>query len=122
LTIDAAAHPQPGVPYLGAVMDDNDTQVISWIQYDSPAQQSGLSAQDRVVAIDGTPMSERTMDAVLETKKPDDRIKLLIIRGDRVREVEVVLAQRLEKSCKIERIDNPTALQSAILNSWLRSQ
>ena len=122
LKIDTEPRPQPGVAYLGAVMDNNDTQVISWNRYDSPAQQSGLSARDRVVAIDGTPMGESKMDDILKTKKPDDKIKFLIARGNGDKEVEVVLAQKLEKSCRIERIDNPTSLQSAILNSWLKSQ
>ena len=48
------------------VRDDDDTQVISWIHTGSPAQHSGLSAQDKIVAIDGTTLGESKMDDILE--------------------------------------------------------
>jgi predicted metalloprotease with PDZ domain len=121
LKIDTELRAQPGAATLGVVMDNNN-QIISWIQYDSPAQKSGLSAQDQILAIDGVPAGKSRMADILKTKKPGDKIKLLVTHNNRDKEVEVVLGQDMERSFKIQRVDNPTALQSAILNSWLKNK
>ena len=121
LNIDTQLPAQPGAAYLGAVMENNN-QVISLIRYDSPAQKAGLSAQDKILAIDGAPSEKSKMADILKSKKPGDRIKLLFVRNKKEREVEVVLGQNPDKGYTVQRMENPTGLQKAILDDWLRRE
>ena len=116
LKMDTELRALPGA-YLGADVGNNQT--ISRIEWDSPAQRSGLSAQDQVLALDGVPMRNQKMDDILKARKPGDKLKFLVARRDGLKEVEVVLEQKKERSYKLAPVDNPTALEAAILKDWL---
>jgi predicted metalloprotease with PDZ domain len=119
LEIDVEPHEVDGV-YLGASTREQDgNMIISNVEWDSPAMQAGLSAQDEIIALDGVRVSARTISEILRQKKPADTIRVLFSRGGTVREVEVVLGKRQEPSFSIRPIVNPTPLQSEILKSWL---
>jgi predicted metalloprotease with PDZ domain len=120
LDIDLTPRDLPGV-FLGAETETQDgSLVISRVEYNSPAQQGGLSARDEILAIDGIRAAARTMGEILGTRKPGDRIRVLISRRNMVREVEVVLGGRSERSFRFGLLPNPDALQSLILKDWLR--
>ena len=126
LKIDTDVRGLPGA-YLGAFTGGGGRggrgaappNVISRVEYDSPADHAGLSAQDEILAIDGTSIETRGPAEIVNTKKPGDRIKILIARDGRIRQIEVVLGSRMERSFKIQPIENPDALQAQILKSWL---
>lgn len=130
LNIDTELRSQTAGTYLGAVTGNGgrggrggapvNSNVISRVEYDSPAERSGLSAQDEILAIDGAALGNRNPDEVLKTRKPGDRIKVLIARGGRIRELEVVLGAKMQRSFKIQPVDHPTELQSSILNNVLK--
>jgi predicted metalloprotease with PDZ domain len=103
------------------VMDNAKNQAISLIEYDSPAQHSGLSAQDQILAIDGVPTGKNKIDDLLKTRKAGDRVKFLIAHRNTIREVEVVLGAKMQKSFKIQPLENPTESQAAILKDWLKN-
>jgi predicted metalloprotease with PDZ domain len=97
------------------------THVISRVEYDSPAAKAGLSAQDEILGIDGSPLGTRSVDEIIRSRKPGDKIKLLIAHHDGVREVEVVLGSKMQRTFRIQPIDNPTPLQVAILKDVLKN-
>jgi predicted metalloprotease with PDZ domain len=119
LKLDAELRASPGA-YLGADMANNGT-TISRVEADSPARAGGLSAQDQILAVDGSPIGNRKLDDILRTKKSGDTIKLLVARANRIAEVSVVLGVKMERSFKITLVDNPTPLQAAILKDWLKN-
>ena len=93
-------------------------QVISQIEYDSPANRAGLSVGDEILSIDGVRMS--SLNDALRGRKPGDRVRILVARDRRLREIQVVLGSKMERSFKISRLAKPTELQSAILNGLLK--
>ena len=137
LDIDTELRAQPG-PYLGAVFggagamapapgagrgaaDNPASHVISMVVYDSPAEHAGLSARDEILAIDSSPLAGRTVDEILKTRKPGDKMKIVIGHHDEIREIGVVLGSKMQKSFKIQPVGNPTAIQAAILKDWLNN-
>ena len=120
LEIDVTPTELPGA-FLGAVTQPQDGNlVISSIEWGSPAQRVGLSARDEVLALDGIRADARSMDQILESKKPGDKVKVLVARRGKIREVEITLGKKTERSFQIKPIADPTALQSALLGDWLR--
>ena len=136
LKIDTELRAQSEGPYLGAIFGNAggrgggsgrgggapvNNHVISRIEYDSPAERAGLSAQDEILAVDGVPVGNRSVEDILKTRKSGDKIKVLMAHDEGIREVEVVLESKMERSFKIQPDANPTALQSAILQDWLKN-
>ncbi len=97
-----------------------DSAVISNIEWDSPAQRAGLSVQDEIVAVDGARVTARSIAQVLESRKPGDKAVLLVSRRGQMREVEVTLGRKAERSFRIKPMSNPDPLQAAILKDWLK--
>ena len=130
LNIDTELRGQPAA-YLGAVIGNggrggrgaaaspNSAQIISRIDYDSPAGHAGLSVQDEILAIDGVRVGNNVAESI-RRRKPGDRIRILVARDNRTREIEVVLGTRMERSFKIQPMKNPTPLQSAILKDLMK--
>ncbi len=99
-----------------------DSAVISNVEWDSPAQHAGLSVQDEIVAVDGARVTARTIAQALESRKPGDKAVLLISRRGQVREVDVTLGRKTERSFRIKPMANPDPLQAAILKDWLKEK
>ena len=122
LDIDLAPIAQPAA-FLGADTQFQDGNlVISSVEWDSPAQRAGLMAQDQVLALDGTRVSAKSLEETLKSKKADDKIHVLLSRRGAVREIDVVLGQKMERSFKIKPAANPAAIQAAILDDWLKQK
>jgi predicted metalloprotease with PDZ domain len=120
LNIDVDPVAQPGA-FLGA-----DTQfqegslVISSVEWDSPAQRGGLMAQDQILALDGTRVNVKSLDETLKLKKAGEKIRVLLSRRGTIREIDVALGQKMERSFKVKAVGNPDPLQAAILEDWLK--
>jgi predicted metalloprotease with PDZ domain len=113
--------PAPGATAGNGASAASTSHLISRIEYGSPAAKAGLSAQDEILGIDGTPLGTRSVDELLKARKPGDKIKLLIGHHGDIREVEAVLGSKMQRTFKIEPVDNPTPLQSAILKDVLKN-
>jgi len=120
LEIDVTPKEQPGVFFGAATRTQDGNLIISSVEWDSPAQKGGLSAQDEILALDGVRASARTLARFLDAKKPGDKIRVLIERRGMIQEKEVVLATKTERSFRIRPMSDPNPLQAAILANWLR--
>jgi predicted metalloprotease with PDZ domain len=119
LDIDMAAAQRPSA-FLGATAEFHDgSLVISSIEWDSPAQHSGLMAQDQILALDDTRVNAKSMDEMLKSRNPGDKIKVLLSRHNSIREMEVVLGQSPQRSFKIKLQSNPSPLAVTILKNWM---
>jgi Zn-dependent M28 family amino/carboxypeptidase len=61
----------------------------------SPAEKAGIAAGDVILAIDGADVADlKGYSALLKTKKPGDKVKVRVRRGDETKELEATLAAR----------------------------
>jgi predicted metalloprotease with PDZ domain len=119
LKVDTELRAGPGA-YLGADIAANGN-VIARVEMDSPARAAGLSAQDQILGIDGSPLGNRKMDDILKTKQPGETLKVLVARGNRFEEISVALGTKTERSFKLTPVENPGPLEAAILKDWLKN-
>ncbi len=120
LDIDVEPRAVPGA-YFGAVTEDQGgTAVISRVEWDSPASRAGLSAQDRILAVDGSEVTAGALIVSMRSRQPGDTIRLLVSRRGAQREIEVVLGQRTERGFRITVLPGPMPPQASILSSWLK--
>ncbi len=122
LEIDVSAHELPGVFFGASVRDQDGRLEITSVEWDSPAQQGGLSARDEILALDGTRADARILDRILDSKRSSDTLRVLISRRGRVQELEVVLGKKSERSFHIRPSSNSDRLQKSILADWLREE
>ncbi len=104
----------------GPIQDQGGNPIISNVEWDSPASLAGLSVQDEIIALDGIRATSRSMSEILASKKPGEKVRILISRRNRIREVEVILGKKKERSFRITPLSNPDPLQSTILKDWLK--
>ncbi|MCJ7564575.1 MAG: PDZ domain-containing protein [Candidatus Aminicenantes bacterium] len=120
LDIDVQPRELAGAWFGAAAQDQNGNLMISNVEMDSPALQAGLSVQDEIIALDGTRVTSRTMSEMLNSRKAGDKVRVLISRRNAIREVEVVLGKKMERSFRIKPLANPNPLQAAILKDLFR--
>ena len=72
--------------------------------------------------MDGVRVTSRTLSDILNARKPGETVRVLLSRHGAIREFDVVLGKRTERSFRITPLPNPTPLQAAILEGWLKSQ
>jgi predicted metalloprotease with PDZ domain len=120
LNIDVTPAAQPGA-FLGASTQIQDGNVaISSVEWDSPAQHAGLMAQDQILAVAGTRVNQKSLEDTLKSKKEGDKVQVLVSRRGAIREIEVVLGKKMERSFKITLAS--TSNPNPILDDWLRQQ
>jgi S1-C subfamily serine protease len=59
-----------------------------------PAAEAGVKVGDVVLELDGQPVSEDSIGAVLEKKKPGDAVEAQILRGGKREKVRITLGER----------------------------
>jgi len=59
------------------------------------------------------------MGKILKGKKPGDKVAVLVSRRGKIRELEVILGKKPERSFAIMPVADPTPMQAAILKDWL---
>jgi predicted metalloprotease with PDZ domain len=120
LAIDLEPRPAAG-PWFGAsTQDQNGSPVVSTIEIDSPASLAGLSAQDEILAVDGTRVNQRSLTGTINAYKPGDTVKVFFSRRGAIRETAVTLGKKAEPSFLISPLPNPSPQQKALLDGWLK--
>ena len=120
LDIDLTPRDVPGAWFGAAAQFQENALALTSVEPDSPAQHAGLSAQDRILAIDGIRVTAKSLSDDLKQRRAGDRIRVLYSHHDAIREVEVPLGKKTERSFTIQPVANPGPLQAAIFEDWLR--
>jgi predicted metalloprotease with PDZ domain len=117
--------------------------VITSVTPGSPAEIAGLKSGDQLVEVEGTKATPKVINDLLTPsqpsgrrgaagaqtpaptpnatlKSPGDKIKIQILRGGAVMDLEVALGKNVKRTFAFEPLPNPTPLQTNILNDWLR--
>jgi predicted metalloprotease with PDZ domain len=98
---------------------ENRTRVMS-VTAGSPAYDAGVDIGDEIVALNGLRVRTSDLPDRLADYKPGDKVKLTVFRRDRLREFDITLALQRVPSYKVTRVEQPTPLQKAIFESWLK--
>ena len=61
-----------------------------------PAAAAGVKAGDILLELDGKPVTEETVGAALESKKPGDEVEATLLRAGKREKVRIRLAERKE--------------------------
>ena len=120
MDIDVKPTEKPGAWFGASTREQEGSLVISGVEWDSPASHAGLSLQDEVIALDGNRVNAQTLKDALGQKKVGDKVKVLAARRGVIREFEVILGKKMERSFDLKPISNPNPLQAAILKDWLK--
>ena len=105
----------------GAIVEDRDGRlVVAAVEPRSPAAATLLS-DDVLVEVDGARLDAEKFDALLAARHPGDRLRLTIERNGKRLDVSLALGHRVERTFRIKPAAAPSALQAAILNSWVQA-
>jgi predicted metalloprotease with PDZ domain len=114
IEMDTAPTRATGAAWGAATEDRNGVAVASRVEWDSPAARAGLSVQDEILAVEDVRATSASIAAALASRKPGDRLKVLVSRRGRVIDLEVTLGPRTERSFRMTPIPDPTPLQKAV--------
>jgi predicted metalloprotease with PDZ domain len=110
---------EPG-GWLGVEIEEKGGRtLLKAVRSDGPAAEA-VAAGDELVALDGIRASAETLPKRLAEKRPGARVRLTLLRGDRLLEAEVRLRRPPEE--KISLVPDPKATAAArrLLDGWLR--
>lgn len=120
LNIDVKPKQLPGA-YLGIKAKmQNDSLVVSSVDWDSPAWKAGVRKGNVIVHVDGKPATETDIAYIFPDKKAGDKINLSLIKNDTKVDYSIILSIKSERSFAITSMSNPDKLQAAILKDWGR--
>jgi predicted metalloprotease with PDZ domain len=103
--------------WLGVTLRGSST--LSAVLDGSPAMESGLYADDEVVALDGFRVDGSALVARCEEKRPGESVRVTVFRRDQLLEVPVTLGQRPADAVYLSRVDAPSAEQQSAFRAWL---
>jgi serine protease Do len=85
-----------GGPFIGVVGEpDSDVAKIAEVQDDSPAAKAGILADDIIIEFAGKEvMNFETLAGAVRTRKPGDKVKVKVSRGDDTVELELTIGKR----------------------------
>ncbi len=110
-------------PYLGAIVEDQDENlVVAAVENNSPARLADLEAQSVIMKLNGRKVNAKNWNEEIASRKPGDTILLAITFDGADREVSIRLSNKMEQSYKVEALENPTPLQSQILQSFMQQE
>lgn len=107
-------------PFLGiTVHSDNGRELIRFVEYGSPAQQSGIDPDDELLAIDSLKVKASQLNDRLKNYQPGDKIAVTVFHQDELRTYPVVLAEPCPKTYQVVPIADPMPSQFQRFQGWL---
>jgi predicted metalloprotease with PDZ domain len=85
-----------------------------------PGWVDGINVGDEIVAVEGTPVTDQA--ALLNGKKPGDKINLTISRDGKAMILPVTIQRNPRMKYKIEELPNATPQQLVVRKKWLKLQ
>ncbi len=120
--LDVDLTPKTGAAWGAATDDRNGVAVVSRVEWESPASRAGISVQDEIRSVNGVAATSRSIAEAIDAARPGDRLRLVIGRRGAAQDVEVTLGPKAERSFRMTPMADPTPLQRAILEGWLKEQ
>ena len=107
--------------YLGAdLTQEGDRLMVTRVLAGSPAYEQGLNTGDQIIAFDNMRVNKDFFDARLAEKRPGQLVSLTIFRFDDLSALPIKLGSMSDATYRIIPVENPTAEQKRIYQSWLK--
>ncbi|MES2330894.1 MAG: PDZ domain-containing protein [Bacteroidota bacterium] len=119
LTIDTTTHELSGGWSGISTRTRNDSLIVNSVDWQSPAWNTGIRARNIIVKLNGTNASEKLFRDIMNDAKDGDKFSIGYIAGGVLKEAEIRIATKKERSYSIKPLANPGALQLSILKDWL---
>lgn len=119
LSIDTALQELPGAWFGADVRERNDSLFVSNAEWLSPAWEAGLRRQQYILDVNGEKINASNLRELISQSKPDEKIRIRYSGSAGVKETEVTLGIKKERSYKISIDPSPDPLQASIQKSWL---
>jgi predicted metalloprotease with PDZ domain len=109
--------------YLGAdVEDSGDFVNVKDVRAGSPAYEQGLSAKDKILALDGARVNKESFEARIASKRPGDIVRIAVFRNDDLRTIDIKLSAVVDAPYRIVQLPSATDAQKRIYQSWLNGK
>jgi predicted metalloprotease with PDZ domain len=106
-------------PYLGANTSlTNGKLMVTSVMRGTTAYESGLNANDEIIAIDNFRITD-DLNRVMATKKIGEKINILINRAGILQNMEALVMKNPNISYRMQQVPNASAKQEALLKKWL---
>jgi predicted metalloprotease with PDZ domain len=97
---------------------DNGRLIITRIPQGGPAEHSGLSVDDEIIAINDFRVRADKFEKHLENHAPGEQVSILVARRDRLARFKTTLGEQ-PKKWRLELREDVTAIQKGRLERWL---
>jgi predicted metalloprotease with PDZ domain len=109
---------EPGA-WLGVELEDRQGRtILKGVRADGPAAEA-IAAGDELVALDGIRATAESLPRRLAEKRPGARVRLALLRGDRLLEREVRLGRPPSEKVTLSPDPGATAAAKRLLRGWL---
>ncbi|MBI3193555.1 MAG: M61 family metallopeptidase [Ignavibacteriae bacterium] len=107
-------------PWIGfSLSESGGRTTVSQLSAGSPAYNAGVDAGDEVVALNGFRIRPADLSERVKDLPVGESITLTIMRGDKLRTIEVKLEAGPLLNYKLNKVKEPTELQKEIYEKWL---
>lgn len=96
----------------------NDSLIVTSVDWNSPAWKAGVRRGNVVLDMDGAAATDKNIVNIIPDKKAGDKVVLNVLKKDTKHTIHIVLGTKSERSFNIKPIEKPDKLQAAILKSW----
>lgn len=91
---------------------------VTIVHDDSAAQRAGISAQDRIIALNGIEVTADNFEKLLERVGPEQELSIHLFRRDELLEISLITQKAAQTTCYLEVAD----AGNEQLNNWLRDK
>jgi predicted metalloprotease with PDZ domain len=119
LSIDTVTQEVPGA-WLGIdVRQRNDSVFVSNAEWLSPAWDAGIRRQQIILLVNGKKLNAGELSQLIASSKTGDKISIRYAGSAGIKETDLILGVKKEKSYKLSIDPSPNPLQLAIQKTWL---
>ncbi len=121
LDLDITSGSEANAPYLGVSLSRvRGRPGISFIRYDSPAYNQGLSINDQILSVNSVKVKSVTdLISKINGITPGETVKFEVQRDHRKLIIPVTIDEKDNRIFKITRLTEPTEEQNVVYKKWL---
>ncbi|WP_372941494.1 M61 family metallopeptidase [Shewanella sp.] len=93
--------------------------ILATVAKNGPAWQAGLTAGDELVAVNGLKVTAEGFEKRFDDFSPGDKVNVTVFSNDRLKDVNLLLAEQPEGTLSITAVEQPSAAQKAFFKAWL---
>jgi predicted metalloprotease with PDZ domain len=110
-------------PWLGVQTTNTGNAVrVTRVVAGSPAYDAGLDVGDEILAMNGFKVRGNDLQQRVSEMKAGETVKITVFRDDKLRAIDVILQNQSVPSYKLAKTKNPSNLQRAIYETWLKAK